>query len=493
MICPKCGRNNEGNICPYCDELEIFDRTDDYLKRREEFETPQNEPEKETESDSPLFSFFKRRWPVLAVIAGAGIAAAVTFTHLPRSFHGSLSYISQGRLINIEKGHAGGAKDTAQLIFSSDGKKYFDKNLPSVLIDNKDLQLRASAADNTGTYFAHTAYNASTGENVLYMWDKNGHVKELYSNSANVDIRYVSPSGRVVFTCTDVLNDQWYTGETGVFICGITQEVVKTLSKSVESFLIYPASDRIICLDKDEVLSSVSIENPENKKIIAREVKGLLGEKSGENDSFHKESGVLNGEAGADLICYRCRSEWIIGSFTGETIVNTGESGGEKAAFAYDRDNKLVYMTDAGVVSKAIVADNGLKPFEALGETVADDDFLWDDHLGVLLFANREGELMSAGTSGTVKLMDGLEQGTLVNVENDGGYMCISGQDICYGKDFGSTAFRLADTGSKTGLTGAAADGDSVFYILKGNLFRVDKKGGEPEDLGVCEKLTVSE
>ena len=85
MICPKCGRNIEGNSCPYCDELEIYDRTQEYMERRARYVKELQEEESEKEGTGPFvrkkkkirkgaFSF--RRLIVPLVVAGGGIAAA---------------------------------------------------------------------------------------------------------------------------------------------------------------------------------------------------------------------------------------------------------------------------------------------------------------------------------------------------------------------------------------------------------------------------------
>lgn len=496
MICPKCGRNNEGNICPYCDELEILDNTDEYLRRREEFDAPAFEEVEEEgveeNKESPLFAVFKRRWHVFAVIAGAAIVAAITLTHLPRSFNGHLSFVSQGQIKGVEKGQAKDMADTSEVIFSCDGTSYFQTGIPDELKGNKSLQLGSSVADNTGTHFAHTAYNGDTGENVIYLWDRDGSAKEAVSSSADLELRYISEAGDVVYTGTDVLNDQWYNGETDLNICSRNSEGSKTVCKSVKSFLIYPAKDRIIYMDKSGVLQSCSIKNPEDRKKMSDSVTVLLGELSGENNRFDKNAGILNTKEYADLICFRRSGEWIISDAQGNSIVAPGDVGGEKAGFIYDDQNRIVYMSDGGILSKAFIGDNGLKSFQNMGDLSGEGTIIWDDYKGMLLYPDNEGRLMYEGASGSGESAQGIEPKTLLKVENDGGYMYVSGEDIYYGHEFGRTPEKLINNDKDRAPNRAAADGDDLYYLQDGHLYRINKAGGTPEDMGECENLIVS-
>jgi len=494
MICPKCGRNIEGTLCPYCDEPQIDDNTDEYLKRKSAYEESLKDTEPEPEERQTGGRKFKRRYAVITLAAiGAALAVALVSTHLPRSFDGRLYTESGGKVFSITDG---GLSETTGRMFSSEGKSvYAEVREPEGISAVPASGLKGYAASSNGEYFALTQLedNGTDDNYSLYIWNKNGDFVKALSQKDVITVRDVTNSGEVIYTTSPVLNDQWYTGDdvlhiykvTGASGGSLTGES-KKIGDSVQSFFIYENVKALVCLDKSGQLYTCPGYDPEKRVLISDGVTKVLPENGDEDNYFSSAAASVNTSKSADLIAYLRDGIWSL-TDTGGRIGLTLGAAGENTEFIYDDSNRVLYKAEGAGLSRCILSDSGLTDWEAIG-TVG-ENLLWDAHKSTLIFETSEGGLARAETGNVTEIAREDAGVSLYRIFNGEGYVYRSDDGIFVTHDIKGVPVRLS--GEISGEIRMCAQIKGMLYIYAGDgLYTVDRDGRVTES-GSCEGLYV--
>ena len=497
MICPKCGRNIEGNLCPYCEEPQIDDNTDEYLKKKREYEKSlraldEEEPDESESGKSEGGRRIKAKTVViiLAVIAAALITALIT-THLPKTYHGRVYAVSGGQVTET----AAGREDNSGRIISNEGKDVYARiQEPESIKNLYGAQLKTYYASAGGEYFALTAYEE---EYSLYVWDKKGNVTRVLSQSDAISVKDVTDSGEIIYASSPVLNDQWYMGDASLHIYkvrgaeggAITGETWK-LCENVQSFLIYENAKTVICLDKNGTLFSCPGYNAENRTVIAEKVTRLLGENRDEDNHFTLDAPCVNVYNTADLIAYFRDGIWTMSDTQGRISLTLGTAG-ENARYIYDDSDRMAYRTEGSVLSKSIVTDQGLKEWLNVTDS-AGEALIWDGSAHSLICETSGGSLLRVSASETVTVAEGVAEGTLHNVLNGGGYLYRGSDGVYISTDFKGKP-SLTSGGEIKGDINRCAEYKGTIYIHAGNELYAAEHGEFINETGNCEGLYVVE
>lgn len=495
MICPKCGRNIEGNLCPYCDEPQIDDNTDEYLKKKREYEKSlRSFDEEETDAPEDRKTEGGRRIKaktvviILAVIAAALITALIT-THLPKTYHGRVYAVSGGQVTDA----AAGREDNTGRIFSSEGKDvYAHLQEPESIKNLYGAQLKTYYASEGGGYFALTAYEEDYS---LYVWDKKGNVAGVLNQSDAISVKDVTDSGEIIYSSSPVLNDQWYMGDTSLHIYkargaegGALTGETRKLCENVQSFLIYENAKTVICLDKNGTLFSCPDYNVENRRVIAENVTRLLGENGDEDNYFTPDAPCVNVYNSADLIAYLQDGIWTMSDTQGRISLTLGAAG-DNARFIYDDSDRMIYRTEGSVLSKSIVTDRGLREWVNVTAS-AGEALIWDGSKHSLICETEDGLLLRVSASETATVAEGVAEGSLRRVLNSGGYLYRGSDGIYVSADLKGKP-RLTSGGEITGDINRCAENKGTIYIHAGNDLYAVEHMEFINELGDCEGLYV--
>ena len=494
MICPKCGRNIEGTLCPYCDEPQIDDNTDEYLKRKSAYEESLKDTEPEPEERQAGGRKFKRRYAVITLAAiGAALAVALVTTHLPRSFNGKLYTESGGKVFSITDG---GLSETTGRMFSSEGKSvYAEVREPEGISAVPASGLKGYAASSNGEYFALTQLedNGTDDNYSLYIWNKNGDFVKALSQKDVITVRDVTNSGEVIYTTSPVLNDQWYTGDdvlhiykvTGASGGSLTGES-KKIGDSVQSFFIYENVKALVCLDKSGQLYTCPGYDPEKRVLISDGVTKVLPENGDEDNYFSSSAATVNTSKSADLIGYLRDGIWSLTDTEGRIGLTLGAAG-ENAEFIYDDSDRVLYKAEGAGLSRCILSDSGLTDWETIGS--AGDGIVWDAYKSTLIFKTAGGGLSRAGSRDVAQIAEDGAGVSLYRIFNGEGYVYRSDDGIFVTYDIKAVPVRLS--GEISGEIRLCAQFKGTLYVYAGdNLYAVDRDG-QVREAGSCEGLYV--
>lgn len=492
MICPRCGRKIDGSLCPYCDEPQIDDNTEEYLKRKNAYEKSLRSENREVQERGERK--FKKKHAVAALIViGAALTTAIITTHLPRSFNGRIYAGSEGKVSLINDG---ALAEVSGRIYSSEGKDvYAEVKEPEAISVGAKEQLKGYTASKNGEYFALSRLedNGSEDKYSLYVWNKNGDHAKVLSQDSVITVRDVTDSGEVIFTTSPVLNDQWYTGEDTLHIYKVTglsdgelTGEIKRVSASVQSFFIYEAASTLVCLEKDGLLFSCPGYDTENRIIIADGVTKALPEKGDEDNYFSPDAPGVNVNRSADLLAYLCDGIWTM-TDTEARIALTLGAAGESAQFIYDDRDRVIYKAEGSELSRCIISDSGLTDWEALGGF--EGEALWDAYESFLIFETPEGLLKKAGSAEELTICENEKGSTLKKIYNSGGYIYEADDGIYASKDTRSAPVRI--NGEVSGDIKRCAAYKGTIYLFAGDsLYSIDKNN-QASFLCRCEGLYV--
>ncbi len=496
MICPKCGRNIEGNLCPYCEAPQIDDNTDEYLRRKSAYEESLEKKEPHEEEKPKGRRLTKKAViTILAVIGGALTVALVT-THLPKVYTGKL-YTVNGDSVS-EAADNGDFLSVDGKIYSSEGKNVYAKiTEPDGIGSVEDSQIKGYSVSSNGKYAALAVLDAGEDEGYsLFVWDDEGHSTKALSQKDMISVKDVTDTGEIIFTSSPVLNDQWYTGDSSLHVYRITEIAgdgikgeTKRIGEDLQNFYIYEKIKSIICLEKDGTLFSCPGYDPEKRVVLTEKVTDLMAEKGDENDHFAPDAAGVNIYRTADLITYRREGVWIMSDTEGRISLTLGAAGGD-TRFVYDDPDHMIYRYEAGILSKSIVSDKGLTEWETVIGT-AEDDLIWNASGHTLICGTTDGNLMRVTGTQASSVTEDFGKGSLKKVQNSDSYIFKTSDGMYAGRDFSSNPDLIEGDIDADIHTCAGRKG--IIYLYAGNRLYEVHKNNKLSETGDCGGLFVVE
>lgn len=496
MICPKCGRNIEGNICPYCDEPQIDDNTEEYLRRKNAYEESlAREDEPEEEAKPPARRFKRKHGIAILAVIGAALAVALFTTHLPKVYHGRLFTEKEGVVYEISGNGEPVPKEGR--IYSSEGKSvYAEVREPEELSLARGAQLKGYSASKNGEHFALATLEGTDGEESygLYLWNRNGTEAKALSTKDVVSVKDVTDSGEVIYTTSPVLNDQWYMGDSSLNVTfqanrdsgGEIAGERTRLSDKLRSFFVYEQARSIICLDESGQLNSFPGYKPEDRRDISAGVSVVLAEKPDQDNYFSRDTTGVNAASSADLIAYLSEGIWRMTDTQGRVTLTLGAAG-EDAEFIYDNSDRVVYKKEGAQLSRSIVTEAGLRGWELIGEAAG--SMVWDADKNTLIYEDADGALRRVRSSENTLIAENVKAGSLKKIQNGGGYLFEGADGLYISRDFRGAPARLS--GEIAGEIENIAEYKGAVYVhAGGRLYAIDK-GNNVRDMDACDGLHV--
>lgn len=245
-ICPKCGREYEGDSCPYCEKPKILVNREAYEKRRAAYESRQDgrkadrriktrRPHKSVRPaasktqrslNAVLRVLYERVQDVLYYLRKFAVrfrrviltAAAVCMLLLIcvsagrgiwRYSHTHLWVYDGGVTSQVDGDSLTGVSDGRTTFWSDTGKAYFSV-LPADLADET---IKSLAVSKSGRYFAAVIYTG--GRNVVCRWkskDPEGYEK-IATEDQDVELAGIGDSGALFYLLNPSSETNWaYSG-----------------------------------------------------------------------------------------------------------------------------------------------------------------------------------------------------------------------------------------------------------------------------------------
>ena len=501
MICPKCGRNIPGNVCPYCDGPQIEDHTDDYNRRRKEYEDStektyesgksiSSEPEKEEKKVN-----YRKMIIPLAIAAAAGVVAIVSINVIRNyrpapDYNNEVFYAAEGNYYRMSGADAEKVGESKNVFFSGDGSRFYRSDAIEGLVSSKGYMVDNTMSDDNGNYFACALYDPSTEQDnyKLFVWKNDGEPMEKLSSNGMIGIKYISEAGKIFYTNTDVITDELGTGNTSFWCCDFETDNTDRLEEAVDSVYFYSKTGSLITRNSNDALYKRELSDLSAKIKIADDIDDILIEDIWCNNYFKKADRAVNGSHDADRICFISSGRIHMYDLTSGESVDIGSSKGSDARVCYDDVNRVVYLADSQNISCAVTDRGRTNDRRSLDNSYMPGSLIWNDHKKTALYLNSEGTLKKISGK---EVSDMSGDGTITDllyVQNDGGYVYTKDKAFYYGSAFDKSAAPLGEV-SYGSIKEAVRSGGYIYRPEGRNVVAVSDDGSFTKDLGICERL----
>lgn len=520
MICPKCGRDIEGNSCPYCDELKIHDRTQEYMARRARYveENKDNNQSKDKVNKAPASSkkkvisrgFNRKKLVVPVGIISVGVLAAVLilsnmdFTNR-KSHNQRLYYTSSGNVQRIDKKGSSLVAKSDEIVYSANRNALFTLSIPSDLRSKSELKLESFMTDIKGSIYAGTGYDSTDGveKYVLYIWDNNGNYAKIADSKNMISLKFINEKKDILYTTTDVVNNVGGLGKIGLNLYKVDNisdkkaEGKNTLiSNDISDVSVYEALNKVIYLNTDGNLYISDFSTPETRQNIAGSVSRFETENPISDNEFIKNENIINSSFFADHICYLDGNGWKLFNLINSDNINLASGNDTSANFIYDDKHNMIYKISGNGISvaKNILdnRDSGIN-YESLEKNFNQNSYLWFDDDYSLIYTNRSGELKEYTNKGNKTILSNVEDGSLLRVQNSNGYIFKSGNGLEFAKNAKSKPRLLTSDIGKVDEAGLYKR--QLYMVINGELKGLNtikslgSKDGNLSDIGKCEEF----
>lgn len=501
MICPKCGRNTPGNVCPYCEGPQIQDNTDDYNRRRKAFEDLTGEREYASESmqddaekEEKKPGYRKIIIPI-TIAAAAGVAAIVAVNAVRNyrpapEYNSDVFYASNGKFYRMSGADPVELGEEKNIFFNGDGSRFYRSDAIEELVSSKGYLTDTTMSDDTGNIYACSLYdpNVDTDNYKLFIWKKDGEPVEKLSSGGMIGIKYISDSGRIFYTKTDVITEELGTGSTSLWCFDFETDKAEKLEENIDSVYFYTKTDSVIIRNKDDVLCKRGLTDIAGRTKITEGVSELLPEDGMCNNFFKASDGFVNSSDTADRLCFVKSGRMYMYELTTGESVNTGSAKGSDIRACFDDINKVFYTADSSGISCCITDAGKAKDVRSLDKTGAPGSFIWNDYKKCGLYLTSGGELKRVSDRKIFDMSEGNEISKLTHVQNDGGYAYVKDKAFRYASSFDKNTLSMGEV--TYGKLYEAVRGGEYIYRLEGkNVIAVSEDGSYTKDMGACERL----
>lgn len=498
-ICPKCGREYEGDSCPYCEKPAIFDNSGEYEQRRAAYEKAQQRgagrrqarrqdakraaqrkaaagKRRTRNADARLIkvraitgrlvrtlltilgvlaAFFKRQKKRIIAAAAAFVLLllcvsigsqvyAEGHTYLYSYADGVTSRLEKEALTEISGGQVS--------VWNEAGKVFFT-DLPA---DFESAPLQSSVASQNGKYFAAVYYMGGKMVVIRFAAGQPDAYEQLAAEPGAVELAGLDDSGTLFFLTTGSTADNWQYSESGytAYFASSGASPVR-IGVELTDFHADPTSSRALYLKDGKLHSFAQAGKGAVRDDILDENASDLQVESVES------SGVYTNASGAS---WNSRSDFIYKS--GSTYY-TGN--GQKRTQIWDSDQSMLFVSRKGkpvlgISSSGIWQKQSGMVIRTAGLS-ADSTYVWNEEKGTLFFVNEVGEICLIKGNKMNVLTGDFASPKLSQVEGS--------DDVAFSS--GGHVGLIDHKGAATELTGVSSADQIVSF--KGTVYAVGENG----------------
>lgn len=489
MKCSKCGNEYEGNSCPKCNGPHIIVNDNDYLRRKKEWEengrilgvpinredTQKNQEDKDefvlpklpnvdlkkvkekvkdkvitkvhinsipnengtNEKSSIMNRLFglkqiqklKDYWlklVIILIIINILILSVVGIYNLYKRMNMTLYIVgTDGRICTggaLENKLIGNVSD---VIFSLDGKDFFEQKLPS---DFNGLTAIYSYASKDGSYFVTEVYD-NKYTYTLYLWNKN-HVSKIMESSNQKEVKYVTDHGKLLFTDISYLSEgtvsnialYTYDAEGGADSNGL----LTMIEKNIRSEYLYLKNNTLVYLNSSNKLYTMNFSKLNNKILICEDVKDIYGISASTDNLYSNSTDTVKPSDRDESFIYSQDGDYFYYNIEDKSstyLFNSPLSGVE---IIYEKSQNEVYSISLSSISFGIVKKESGATLTLLDNISSAADKCYYDS-DTLVYVNKNGDLISVTNKDTKEFIrGGVSSGSLNLVRDSDGITYIA-------------------------------------------------------------------
>ena len=484
-ICPKCGREYEGDSCPYCEKPKVLVNQEAYEKRRAAYEKAQQrggrkrrtgkkkKPSHRITSASPflrglnafldflyerlqdLFYYlrkFRKKIFTAAAVCLLLLICVFAVRNIWTYQHTHLWVYADDVTSEADKDTLAEVSDGKVTFWTDTGKAYFS-DLPDDLADGT---VKETAVSPKGRYFAAAVY--LSGKTQVCRWksgDPNGY-QRLATESSEVNLCGISDTGALFYLLNSSSENNWAysgSGETAYF--ARSGESAVRININVSQFHGTPSdSSALYIKDGDLHKFTSTADGGINDKVLVSGASDLQVPDLNHEGVYTKtDSAVLRS---GDSYIYRADGTYYLAD--GRKIQKIWDSTASLTFFM--KDDTAVYAYDStGIWTQ----ENGV--LVKTTSSAPDSTYVWLAGSKKLLFVNDQGEICLLSGRKFKVLEDSLES-----------------VKLSYVTGFNGAAFRAADgvtlisPAEDTQELDGAANADQV-VVFRGKTYAVSGEG----------------
>lgn len=537
MKCPICGKEYEGDKCPDCSGLEITVNESDYLKRKMEYEEKQTKKKSASSAntqkvekkktiiipkdadkriddirDKSLKAVYKKaedistrvksrnfdkikqhKWYFiipLAVIVVLCIGIGM-FIGLNSKKNYDMYINSDGKIYNVKENDNEYICDADSAVFASDNETFFIRECNDGIDKSKLVQTMISQ---NGKYNCAVTYDDDSKMYTLYLVCDN-NIVTVSQNLKTKSIINVTDDGKVIYTDTDVLNDEGAVGGIELYIYNAGNDIQNGKLSCIEDNLLsvndYAKRHLLICYNKDLSLYTYDYEATDGKKGIADDVSCVCAMSEKNNNVFTGKAADINNSDNADAVVYASEGRYLYHNFEqkkdeNDIVIAPAVTAGEEFII---KKNKFVYAISSGSISYAVIKDGKVGDFSVIDDIGQLTDYVYSDKTSGIIMVNSSGQLVSISDGNKKNITDGVADGSLSLVKNsDIGITYIKSNIQYYRASASSDEYAMKDNISQN-YTGETYLYKNKLYFYTGDnqMYECTIKGENLRNIGSVE------
>lgn len=543
-ICPKCGQELEGDKCPKCTGPEIIVNNDAYLQRKKAYEEKQAREKESASSRSDaenieeVFVRLKNNSRTMAkkvrkmtvkqenteqkeqkeevrsvrrkkknkkVITGLVLVAVMLV--ITASAYGIYKLASRknytlymsynGKIYDAASIDSSFVCEQSDAVFASDKKTFYIAEWPDMVDKNK---LSETHVSQNGKYFGAVTYDDATMEYSLYVWNEQ-ECMEVSKDRNQKNLKTITNEGTVIYTDTEVVNQQGYVGNTALYVCDSRSEShcdngskLAGNSTKIEDTLIsayvYSDSDLIIYTNSGNNLYTYNY-NKKEKNIIAESVEGIFTMSDETAYHYVSQASDENSMSYADSFIYVADNSYYYYNLANNTEMKIGRISGTNISFIYDKKNSCIYIIGSGTISYAKIKDGAVQAFNEIDSLSAKQNMVYISDERQLVYINDNGQLMSVSKGNAKLIRENVKDGSLTRIGNtDTGIMYIADDMRVYRQGLSDEEITLYTAADELGTADTYMYKNRLYYYRNGKeLYSINKKGKDENKIGLVDSL----
>jgi len=534
MKCPKCGNEYEGASCPQCKGAKIVINDDEYLRRKKEWEengkilgvkvnkdpldihTPNLDEEVElkfpeiekvnieiekikdivskninikkkkapkngsknknkNKNYKSIKAFMKKNWLkasiffmtlIIVIIAGTGIYG------LYKRFNMTLYIVgTDGRICT------GGAlenkliSNVSDVIFSLDGESFYEEKLPTEISDKTVI---SSYASDNGDYFVAQVYD-NVSIYSLYVWNNAG-VKKVIEGTNEKEVKYISDSGKVLFTDITYLyegavsNIALYEYDAAASADKSSEKgVLSLIEQNIRSQYLYLKNNTLVYLNSSNKLYTVNFAKLTDKTLVGENIKDIYGVSTKTDGLYSNSTAIVKASGKNETFIYSQSGEYFyydVSSKTTTYLFNSTLSGVE---ILYDKSRGDVYCISMSNISFGTVKNDIGAVLTSLDDIGSTEDKCYYPDSSTLVYVTKDGQLVSTNKGNKTLIRSGVSSVSLNIVRNSSGITYISDGVQYYRSSLTAAEIKLQDL--------EAGNDTSQSLVYKNYIYFMSAKG----------------
>lgn len=543
-ICPKCGQELEGDKCPKCTGPEIIVNNDAYLQRKKAYEEKQAREKESASSRSDaenieeVFAKLKNNGRTMAKKVRkmtvkqenteqnaqkeeanpvrrkkknrkvmSGIILIAVMLVITASAYGIYKLASRknytlymsynGKIYDAASIDSSYVCEQSDAVFASDKKTFYIADWPDMVDKNK---LSEAHVSQNGRYFGAVTYDDVAMEYSLYVWNEH-ECMEVSTDRNQKNLKAITNEGTVIYTDTEVVNQQGYVGNTALYVCEASVDLSHDngstpvgnstkVEEALTSAYVYSDSDLIIYTNSGNNLYTYNYKK-KVKNLIASSVEGIFPMSDETANYYVSQTSDENSMTDADSFIYAADNSYYYHNLTDNKEIELGRISGTNISFIYEKKNSCIYVISSGTIRYARIKDGKVQVFNEIDSLSAKQNMVYISGERQLVYVNDNGQLMSV-SKGDVKLIrENVKDGSLTLVGNtDTGITYIADDMRVYRQGLSDEEITLYQAEDESVTADTYMYKNRLYYYRNGKeLYSINKKGNDENKIGLVDSL----